>query len=53
MYSVSEVEDGKFTVYGKPGKFFWYSHGKRLSIEVEPLKVERELKSVGPYTWLE
>lgn len=49
----TEVENGKFTVYGKPGKFYWYVTGKRSTIEVEPLKSKNTLKSVGPYTWLE
>ena len=53
LYTSSEVENGKFTVYGKPGKFYWLVMGNRFDIEVEPLKDAKKLKSVGPYTWLE
>ena len=49
---VTEVEDGRFAVYGQPGKFYWHVYGKRLDIDVEPLKENVTLKGSGPYTWL-
>ena len=51
-FNVSEVEDNKFTVYGPNGKFYWIVHGKRLSIQVEPLKQEVDVKGDGPYKWI-
>ena len=51
-FNVSEVEDNKFTVYGPNGKFYWIVHGKRLSISVEPLKEEVNVKGDGPYKWI-
>jgi len=51
-FNVSEVEDNKFTVYGPNGKFYWIVHGKRLSIQVEPLKKEVNVKGDGPYRWI-
>jgi len=52
VLGVSRVKDGKFTVYGPPGEFFWTVYGKRTSIEVEPLKSSVKLKGDGPYTYL-
>jgi hypothetical protein len=52
VLGVSRVKYGKFTVYGPPGEFFWTVHGKRTSIEVEPLKSSVKLKGDGPYTYL-
>jgi hypothetical protein len=49
----SRVVDGKFTVYGKSGPFFWVVYGKRSNIEVEPVKNEVSLSGSGPYKWIE
>jgi hypothetical protein len=37
-YLSSEVKNNEFSVHGENGKFFWIVFGKRLNIEVEPLK---------------
>jgi hypothetical protein len=50
--NVSEVEDGKFRVYGGNCKFFWTVIGERLKINVEPNKNDCELRGEGPYTYL-
>ena len=55
-YSVSDVENGMFTVYcenGKNGKFNWVVYGERCPIIVEPLKSSVNRRGNGPYTWLE
>jgi hypothetical protein len=49
---VSEVEDGKFTVYGKNGKFFWLVNALRESIKVETLKCDTEVRGDGPYKYI-
>jgi hypothetical protein len=49
---VSEVEDGRFAVFGKPSKFYWQVYGKRFDIDVEPLKESVSLKGSGPYKWI-
>jgi hypothetical protein len=52
VFSVSEVENNQFTVYGSNGKFFWLVHAKRGDIEVEPLKSATKVNGFGPYTWI-
>ena len=52
QYQVSRVKDGKFTVYGEPGEFFWHVYGKRGDIEVEPLKTAVNVQGEGPYKWI-
>lgn len=52
VYSVSEVQDGKFSVYGNNGKFFWNVFAKRLDIQVEPSKSDVVVKGNGPYTYV-
>ena len=49
---VSEVVDGKFTVYGENGKFFWMVNALRNSIVTEPLKIETEVRGDGPYKYI-
>ena len=49
----SRIKDNKFTVYGKNCNFYWIVYGKRLEVEVEPLKVNLNVKGSGPYTWIE
>jgi hypothetical protein len=44
-------EDNMFKVYGK-GKFFWAVHGKRLDVNVEPLKKSTKVYGNGPYKWM-
>jgi len=52
LLGTSRVTDGKFTVYGAPGEFFWVVYGKRGSIEVEPLKRNVRIAGEGPYRWI-
>jgi len=48
----SRVFNGRFRVYGAPGKeFFWLVHGRRGVIDVAPMKKEVKVEGVGPYTW--
>ena len=49
---VSEIKNNHFQVYGNNGKFHWIVHGKRNDIEVEPLKLNVEVKGQGPYRWI-
>jgi hypothetical protein len=51
-YLASDVEEGAFSVYGPPGRFFWHVYGTRATIEVEPLKSAVEIKGHGPYKWI-
>ena len=48
----SEVENNCFKVYGPNTKFYWHVHGKRCSIDVEPLKSSVDVKGQGPYRWI-
>jgi hypothetical protein len=52
-YNASEVENGKFRVYGPSGKFHWLIYGERAPVEVEPLKSNVEVKGTGPYKWIQ
>lgn len=49
---VSEVINNSFNVYGENCKFYWVVQGKRIDIEVEPLKITTQIKGSGPYTWI-
>ena len=51
-YNAGEVIDGKFTVYGKNGSFYWLVQAMRLPIETEPLKSETEVRGDGPYRYI-
>jgi hypothetical protein len=51
-YSASEVVNNRFTVHGENGKFYWIVHGKRASVDVEPLKATTNVKGTGPYRWI-
>ena len=51
-YSVSEIIDNKFTVYGENGKFYWIVHGSRSEIDVDPDKSAVVVKGIGPYLWI-
>lgn len=54
MLYTSEVENGTFTVSGPPCKFYWHVHGKRgdVNVNVEPMKLDVEVKGDGPYKYL-
>jgi len=49
---VTSKVDGKFTVYGDPGEFFWTVFGKRENIEIEPNKSNTFVNGSGPYRWI-
>jgi len=51
-YASSRVIQGVFQVYGPPGSFYWHVHGKRGSIDVEPLKSAVTVRGEGPYKWI-
>ncbi len=52
VYGASEVEDGKFKVFGYNGKFFWNVQATRQEINVEPSKSDVIVKGDGPYTYI-
>jgi glycosyltransferase involved in cell wall biosynthesis len=52
-YGTSRVINGKFTVYGKNGSFYWTVFGKRSTIKVEVNKSDVSIKGFGPYTYLQ
>ena len=51
VYGASEVEHGRFTVYGPNGSFFWMVYGKRESITVEPYQKDVVKHGDGPYSY--
>ena len=52
VLNASEVENGKFIVYGENAKFYWLVQGKRYDIEVEPDKNSVDIKGNGPYLYI-
>jgi hypothetical protein len=52
VYEMSEVSDGKFTVYGSNGSFHWLVHAQRNEIVVEPDIDDYVLHGDGPYTYI-
>ena len=52
IYNSSKVIDGKFTVYGENGEFFWTVYGQRTIFDVEPYKKDLVVKGDGPYKWV-
>ena len=50
--SASRVKRNKFNVYGNNCEFYWTVYGKRLNINVEPLKNNSNINGEGPYKWL-
>ena len=50
--NVTEIIDGVFNVYGETGGFYWVAYGKRIDLNVEPLKNMVNVKGVGPYKWV-
>ena len=51
-FSVSEVKQNMFSVFGPNGRFNWIVHGKRETIETEPLKSTTDVRGDGPYRWI-
>jgi hypothetical protein len=52
VFECSRVVNGRFRVYGAPGKeFFWLVHGRRGVIDVAPMKKDVKVEGFGPYTW--
>jgi hypothetical protein len=51
-YSVTEVEDNKFRIYGEAGKVKWVAYGSRGTFDVEPLKEATKVNGEGPYKWI-
>jgi hypothetical protein len=52
IVNAGEVKNNLFTVYGDNCKFYWNVYGKRLNIDVEPLKSEVDVKGDGPYLYI-
>ncbi len=52
ILGVSEIENNKFKVFGENCSFYWVVYGRRLSIDVEPLKESVDVKGDGPYKWI-
>ena len=51
--SCSKVnKKGIFKVFGNMGSFYWVVYGERASFNIEPLKVDVNVKGDGPYTWI-
>ena len=53
IYSVGELVNNQFTVYGVNGSFFWTVTGSRGNILIEPEKSNIIVKGDGPYKWYE
>jgi len=55
VLNATEVNDGKFNVWGEPGSFTWIVYGKRAAIDVEPDKDNIRLMGSedSPYRWIE
>jgi hypothetical protein len=51
-YSVTEVENNKFRIYGEQGRVKWVAYGSRGDFEVEPLKELTRVNGDGPYKWI-
>jgi len=51
-YAATTVKDGKFRIYGPPGKVAWAVYGSRSEFEVEPLKSSVDVKGDGPYKYI-
>ncbi len=52
ILAASDTDGKTFTVHGMPGPFYWSVHGRRLPVEVEPLRSTATLKGDGPYKYL-
>ena len=51
-YKVTEVKNGKFRMYGPPGRVNWIVYGSRGAIEVEPERSKTNVNGDGPYKWI-
>jgi hypothetical protein len=51
-YKVTEVKNGKFRIYGPPGRVNWIVYGSRGAIEVEPERSKTHVNGDGPYKWI-
>jgi hypothetical protein len=51
IYETSEIENNKFTVFGKNGSFYWTVYGKKNEILIEPNKESVNVCGQGPYKW--
>jgi len=51
-YKVTEVTNGKFRIYGPPGRVNWIVYGSRGAIEVEPERSKTRVNGDGPYKWI-
>jgi hypothetical protein len=52
IYSMTEVADSKFRIYGDPGRVHWVVYGKRSSIVTECQKDLVDVQGSGPYKWI-
>jgi hypothetical protein len=52
ILNTSEVTNNTFIVYGNNCKFYWNVYGKRLDINIEPLKTDVNVRGNGPYLYL-
>jgi hypothetical protein len=52
VYSMTEVADSKFRIYGDSGRVHWVVYGKRLSIVTECQKDLVDVQGSGPYKWI-
>ena len=53
ILKTSRIKNNKFRVVGDIGPFYWHVIGKRLDINIEPLKTDVILNGSGPYKWIE
>jgi hypothetical protein len=51
-YKVTEVKNGRFRIYGPPGRVNWIVYGSRGAIEVEPERSKTHVNGDGPYKWI-
>jgi hypothetical protein len=51
-YKVTEVQNGRFRIYGPPGRVNWIVYGSRGAIEAEPEKSKMHVNGEGPYKWI-
>lgn len=52
IYAATKIKNGKFKIYGPPGKVNWLVIGTRGNIEVEPKKSSVDVKGDGPYKYI-
>jgi hypothetical protein len=49
----SKINNNSFQVYGENTEFYWIVQGKRIDIEVEPVKNATQVKGSGPYLYVD